>query len=90
MAKKGAAKIAAGAAVRIKDGVTLPEFPDISIAGWTGEVMEHKGRGATLQYIIQWDASTVQAMPQQYRDHCEQHGLFFEMVCLPKDDVETA
>ena len=88
MAKKGASKLTGGSAVRVKEGVCLPEFPDISIAGWTGEVMETKGRGATLQYIIQWDAATVDAMPQSYRDHCEEQGLFYEMVCLPKDEVE--
>jgi len=90
MAKKSAAKFSSGTAVRIREGVTLPEFPEFSIAGWTGQVMETKGRGATLQYIIQWDADTVSAMPQAYRDHCEEQGLFHEMVCLPKDDVEAA
>lgn len=88
MAKKGASTLTSGTAVRVKDGVALPEFPEISIAGWTGEVMETRGRGAAVQYIIQWDQQTVAAMPQTYLDHCEEHGLFHEMVCLPKGDVE--
>jgi hypothetical protein len=89
MAKKGASSLASGTVVRVNDGVTLPEFPEISIAGWTGEVMETRGRGAALQYIILWDEQTVDAMPQDYRDHCEEHGLTHEMVCLSKGDVEA-
>lgn len=78
-----------GTGVRVKEGVCLPEFPEISIAGWTGEIVETRGRGAAVQYIIQWDGATVAAMPQAYRDHCEAHGLFHEMVCLSKGDVEA-
>lgn len=89
MAKKGASSLTSGTAVRVKEGVALPEFPEISIAGWTGEVMETKGRGASVQYIILWDAQTVDAIPQTYRDHCEEHGLTHEMVCLSKGDVEA-
>lgn len=89
MAKKGASSLSSGTNVRVKDGVSLPEFPEISIAGWTGEVMETKGRGAAVQYIILWDEQTVDAMPQTYRDHCEEHGLTHEMVCLPKGDVDA-
>lgn len=90
MAKKKSSKLAAGTPVKVKEGVKLPEFPDQSIAGWTGVVMEQKGRGADLQYIIEWDDATVDAMPQSYQDHCESHGLFFKMVCLPADQVESA
>lgn len=88
MAKRGATKIVPGTAVRVRDGVSLPEFPDVSPAGWTGSVMEVKGRGAAAQYIIQWSAPTIEAMPAEYRAHCEEQGLFYEMVCLAKDDVE--
>ncbi len=89
MAKKKSNKLAAGAAVQAKAGVTLPEFPEQPIAGWTGIVTEQKGRAADLKYIIEWDDATVQAMPQSYKDHCEEHGLFFKMVCLPADQVSA-
>src|SRR5690606_9562813 len=71
MAKNGASKVTSGTGVRVKEGVSLPEFPGISIAGWTGEVLETKGRGAAVQYIIQWDDRTVASMPADYRAHCE-------------------
>ncbi|MGD9855894.1 MAG: hypothetical protein AB7U20_13190 [Planctomycetaceae bacterium] len=89
MAKQKSHKVAAGDAVKVKDGVKLPEFPERSIAGWTGVVAEQRGRGGDLQYIIEWDDATLATMPQSYRDHCEQHGLFFRMVCLPADQVEA-
>lgn len=74
----------------VSEGVHLPEFPDQPIEGWTGTVVEQRGRGAELQYIIEWDDATVTAMPQTYRDHCEQEGLYFKMACLPASDVERA
>jgi hypothetical protein len=89
MAKKGAPKVVSGTGVRVKEGICLPEFPEFSIAGWTGEVLETKGRGSAVQYIIQWDGETVASMPPAYRDHCEAHGLIHEMVCLSKADVEA-
>ncbi len=89
MAKKEPNKLAAGAALRINDGVALPEFPEQSIAGWTGTVVEQRGRAADLKYIIEWDDATLGAMPQSYKDHCEEHGLFYKMVCLPADQVDA-
>ncbi|MBX3439771.1 MAG: hypothetical protein KF861_19935 [Planctomycetaceae bacterium] len=90
MANKKSGKLAPGATVRVLDGVTLPEFPQQSIAGWTGAIAEQKGRGADIQYIIEWDDATVDAMPESYRAHCEQHGLYFKMACLPASQVVAA
>lgn len=90
MAKKKSSKLTAGTAVRIRQGTPLPEFPDICIDGWTATILEVKGRGADLQYIIEWDDSTVAEMPQSYQDECEERGLFFRMACLSADQVEEA
>jgi hypothetical protein len=88
MAKRGTSMLKSGAAVRVREGVTLPEFPDIPISGWTGQIVETKGRAASLQYIIEWDADTIAGMSADYRDHCEANGLAFEMACLPGEQVE--
>ncbi|MCA9024179.1 MAG: hypothetical protein KDA86_03090 [Planctomycetaceae bacterium] len=90
MAKKKSSKLTTGAAVRIKQGTPLPEFPDVCIDDWTAIILETKGRGADLQYIIEWDDATVEKMPQSYQDQCEEQGLFFRMACLPADQVEQA
>ena len=90
MAKKKSSKLKTGTVVRIKPGTPLPEFPDVSIDDWMGMVMETKGRGADLQYIIEWDDATIDKMPQSYQDQCEEQGLFFRMACLPAAHVIDA
>ncbi len=73
--------------MQVNDGVTMPEFPDLSIAGWGGIVMETSGSGAKMKVILEWDAPSVAAMPADYKHHCETQGLMFEMACLPVGDV---
>ncbi len=75
--------------MRIKAGTPLPEFPELSIDGWTAMILETRGKGSDLQYIIEWDNSTVENMPQSYRDQCEERGLFFRMACLPAHQIEA-
>ncbi len=88
MAKMKSRKLATGTAVRMKEGTPLPEFPEVPIDGWTAIILEAKGQGADLQYIIEWDDVTVEKMPQSYQDQCEEQSLFFRMACLPADQVE--
>lgn len=87
MAKRQAAKLAAGHRIRVNDGVTMPEFPHLVIGGWTGMVMETAGRGPATKVILKWDESVVERIPDDYRKHCEAEGLFHEMACLPAADV---
>ena len=58
-------------------------------ANWSGTVVETKGRGASLQYIIEWDEETEAAMPKDFVDACEESGLFYKMACLPHTDIES-
>ena len=87
MAKRKSSKLSAGTPIRVNDGVAMPEFPQVDITGWTGTVSEAQGRGADIKYIVEWDDATNQRMPQEYVDHCEQHGLYAGMACLPRGDV---
>ena len=68
----------------------MPEFPDVDISGWTGSVAESQGRGADVKYIVEWDAATLVRMPESYRQHCESHGLYAGMACLPGQEVAPA
>lgn len=68
----------------------MPEFEDVDISGWTGIVAEARGRGADLKYFVEWDAASLDRMPESYREHCEQHGLYQGMACLPAAAVEPA
>jgi hypothetical protein len=90
MAKKkmAAGGLVEGTRIRVKAGVVSPEFPDISIAGWTGEVSETVGKPPQLSYLVKWDAATIAAMPQDYVERCEAQQLFHPMASLPDADVE--
>jgi hypothetical protein len=76
--------------VQVKEGVTMPEFPELSIAGWTGTVLENTGSGSKLKVVLEWEAGALAAMPESYRRHCESQGLMFTMACLPGTDVDVS
>ncbi len=65
----------------------MPEFADVSIAGWTGTVVE-AGAGEAPQLIVEWDAASMAKMPESYQKHCDEQGLYSGMACLPFDQVE--
>lgn len=79
-----------GAAVRVKPGVTAPDLPEFSIEGWTGTVTEVSGRKGARRYFIEWDTATLNAMPPDYAEACEQRQLYHLMTCLSFDDIEAA
>jgi hypothetical protein len=87
MAKKKTSTLKEGTPVCVCDGVQMPEFPEVEISGWTGTVVEARGRGTDLKYFIEWDTATLQNMPGAYREHCESQGLYHGMVCLAGSDV---
>jgi hypothetical protein len=90
MAKKksAAAGLAAGTRIRVRQGVTSPEFPDVPIGGWTGIVMEATGKPPMMYYIVEWDAKTLSDMPPEYVQRCEAQNLYYRMANLSERDVE--
>ncbi|WP_437192955.1 hypothetical protein [Planctomicrobium sp. SH527] len=67
----------------------MPEFEDLSIAGWTGQVMETTGTGAKMKVILEWDAPSMEKLPASYLSHCESQGLMSSLACLPVGDLEV-
>ncbi len=93
MAKKKAARksaFAPGQSVRIKEGVTAPEFPDVSCAGWTGVVVELIGKKADPQFVVEWDEATLSRLPPSYKDQCEERNLTYSFSCFSAADMEPA
>lgn len=88
--KKAAGGWDEGARIRVKADVASPEFPEISIAGWTGSVVEVSGKPPALKLIVEWDDPTLGAMPADYVSRCEAQQLFHRMACLNVTDVELA
>lgn len=72
--------------MRVHDGVTMPEFVHVSIAGWTGTVVE-SGADEAPQLIVEWDADSLRKMPAEYQTHCDVEGLYPGMACLPFEQV---
>ncbi|MEX0726281.1 MAG: hypothetical protein WEB58_11890 [Planctomycetaceae bacterium] len=89
MSNKPSAKIGVGARIRVKPGTMLPEFPDIICAGWSGIIREAAGKKQGLKYTVEWDAATIQQMPADYLQKCEQLRFLHEMACFPADQLET-
>lgn len=88
MPQKKSKKLPVGSQILVKKGVNIPEFPDVCAEDWKGMVVEAKGRGADLKYIIEWEDSTLEAMPKDYVEHCETAGLYHRMACLLASEVE--
>ena len=87
MAKRKASRSFEGQSIRVLDGVTMPEFSEVSIAGWTGTIVE-SGAGDAPQLIIEWDAASLAKLPASYLEHCDSQGLYAGMACLPFVSVE--
>ena len=71
-----------GDKVRVKYGVTVPDFEDIPLGGWTGTVTEVEQAGDPITYDIEWDTRTLAGMHPVYRKRCERDGLEFESMSL--------
>ena len=87
MAQRKASRSFEGQSIRGKDGVTMAEFAEVSVAGWTGTVVE-SGAGEAPMLIVEWDAASMAKLPALYPAHCDSQGLYAGRACLPCDQVE--
>ena len=93
MGKKRAAegpKFSVGTSIRVRPEITSADIPDFPIGGWAGTVVEVASKKPPRKYIIEWDPATVDAMPPEYLNGCEEQQLYFKMICLREDEVEAA
>ena len=80
---------AVGNRVRVRKGVTDPDYPDIPLGGWTGTVLEtyeqdENGRSV----LVEWDESALRQMHPVYRYRCERDGLDIDSITLGEGDLE--
>lgn len=87
--KKKTVKLKVGTPIRVRDAVVSPDFPDISFAGWTGQIVEVSGRKAPFRYFVEWDETIVAAIPQSYVDRCEEQQIYHRWACLTDSDFEA-
>jgi hypothetical protein len=86
--KKSPPKFAVGDAVRVRPGVTDPDFPDIPLGGWAGKITEVE-EGDPPLYLIRWSQDTLKNMHPVYRKRCERDGLDHEEMRLGEDELEA-
>jgi len=86
--KKTSDKLAVGTRVKAKSGVTAPEFPDVPCDGWIGTVLEVSKKKAGTKYVIEWEEATVEAMPADYKQKCEEQNLYFRMAYFGRDEID--
>lgn len=89
MSSSSSSKVVIGSRIRVKEGVSSPDFPDISFAGWTGMVVEFSGKKPKQKFIIEFDDSVVATMPPDYLKRCEEQRLLYTMACLEGDQLEA-
>ena len=77
-----------GDKVRVKSGVSDPDFPDMPLGGWTGtvtEIIEHKGQ---INCVFELDDRTLASLHPVYRKRCERDGLDFMTMGLTEEELE--
>jgi hypothetical protein len=78
-----------GDKVRVKPGVSDPDFPDMPLGGWAGtvtEVIEHEGQ---INCIFRLDARTLASLHPVFVRRSEIDGLDHEFIGLGQEDFES-
>jgi hypothetical protein len=83
-----AARFAVADAVRVKAGVTDPDYPDFPLEGWRGTVLRVWELAPPL-YLIQWDGQTLARIDPSYRERCHRDGFVLEEIWLGEDEIES-
>ena len=76
-----------GDAVRVKPGVTDPDFPDIPFGGWAGTITEVED-GNPRTYLIALNEQTLKSIHPIYHKRCERDGLEADQVWMLEEDLE--
>ena len=77
-----------GNKVRVKPGVSDPDFPDMPLGGWSGTVTEVEQADDQITYEIKWNKRTLNGMHPVYLKRCERDGLEMESMRLGEEDIE--
>ena len=76
-----------GDAVRVKPGVTDPDFPDIPFGGWAGTIAEIEDVEPRA-YLIQLNERTLKSIHPIYHKRCERDDLEASQVWMFEEDLE--
>ncbi len=77
-----------GAKVRVRSCVPAPDYEDIPLGGWIGTIQGSEQFEDQIDYEIEWDRKTLDAMHPVYRKRCKRDDLEPETIWLVEADVE--
>ncbi len=76
-----------GDLVRVKPGVSDPDFPDIPLGGWAGKIIEAQ-HGRPRMVLIRWNVETLKNVDPIFRKRSERDGLILEEMWLDEVELE--
>jgi hypothetical protein len=76
-----------GAHVRVKDHIMDPDFPEMPLGGWTGEVTDIQP-GSDPVYLVRWNRRTLSRMRKDCRDRCRRDDLCLSHLWLLESDLD--
>lgn len=80
---------AVGDRVRVRRGVTDPDFPDLPIGGWAGTIVEVQTREFPPTYLIRWSGATLDAVHPVHRKRSERDGFEIGEMWLEANELES-
>lgn len=78
-----------GGVVRVKDGITDPDDPQIDWSGWHGRLTDLSRLDQEKPTIlIGLDSITIRSLPVEYIEECEEQGLGWSELYVYSEDVD--
>jgi hypothetical protein len=74
-----------GERVRVNRGITHADYPDVSLDGWVGMVIEVHGYDT---YTVRWSDQTLARIDPLVRDRCERDGVDLETYWITGDELD--
>ena len=72
--------------VRVRQGVTDVDYPDMSLGGWAGTVARIYSNGL---YLVRWSQETLENAPAVYRQRCKRDGKTFDRYRFRENVLES-
>ena len=81
-----APRFALGDHVRVKPGVADPDYHDLPLGAWAGEIIEINKRNPPT-YLIRWNQHTLDNIHPVYRQRAERDAFDVQELWLGDDDL---
>ena len=76
-----------GTRVRVKSHIMDPDFPDLPLGGWVGEIADVQ-EGRARNYLVRWSRDTLRRVHPVVRERCERDDMCFDRIWLLEGDLE--